>query len=82
MTAEAAHTIANPAAIEILNYLRNADQAQRRRFVDFMTHDADLPLAERNELRALYDLPAMEEDDEDLPTLIAQWDEEEAALAP
>ena len=81
MTIEAAHTLANPDAREILNYLQNADPAQRRRFVDFMTHDADLPLAERNELRALHGLPALEEDDEDLPTLIAQWDEEEAAHA-
>ena len=69
MTIEAAHTITDPAALEILNYLQNADPAQRRRFVDYMTHDADLPLAERNKLRALHDLPAIDEGDEDLPTL-------------
>ena len=65
--AETAYALvdANPDAREILNYLMNADPERRRRFVDYMTHDADSPLAERNELRALYGLAALGADDDD-----------------
>ena len=64
----------------VLHAFMTADFDGRRRMVDFMSRDPDRELAGRNELRAMYDLPALDEGDEDLPTLIAQWDKEEAGL--
>ena len=69
------------AAADFLKALHNLTPQRMRCVVDFMSRDPTIPPAECSALRALYDLPVLEEDDEDLPTLIAQWDEEEAALA-
>ena len=69
------------AAADFLKALHNLTPQRMRCVVDFMSRDPTIPPAECSALRALYDLPALGYDDADLPTLIAQWDEEEAALA-
>jgi hypothetical protein len=64
----------------ILTALLNADPAMQCRIVDYISRDPDITPDLQTQLREKYDLEPLTADDADLPTLIAQWDAEEAGL--